>query len=89
LVAFLGCQYLPEDPPQSSNKVANRDSIAAEREARLQEFVRQHRTTITGVCRAANVAKADMQRWRKGEMKSDSVMAQRIEDVLSGTTPVQ
>jgi hypothetical protein len=29
-----------------------------------------------------------MQRWRKGEMKSDSVMARRIEDVLSGKTPL-
>jgi hypothetical protein len=30
-----------------------------------------------------------MQRWRHGELSGDSVMAQRIENVLSGNTPLK
>jgi len=68
--------------------VENGNAIAAAREVRLQEFVRRHNTTIAAVWRTARVAKADMQRWRKSELKSTSVMAGRIEDVLSGKTPL-
>lgn len=60
----------------------------AAREARLLEFVGAHKISIAAVCRAARVAKAEMQRWRKGALKSTSVMTRRIEDVLSGKTPL-
>jgi hypothetical protein len=73
------------DPTRAA---ANGNGTAESREARLQEFIRQQNTSVAGVGRTARVAKPDMQRWRRGEMKSESVMARRIEDVLSGKTPL-
>jgi hypothetical protein len=64
-------------------------ALAAGREGRLQEFVTANHTTIAAVCDAAQVHKPDMQRWRRGELSDDSVMAQRIENVLSGETPLK
>ncbi len=75
--------------PEACGNTASDGGPMAAREARLQEFIRTHNTTIAAVCRTARVAKAEMQRWRKGELKSTSVMTRRIEDVLSGKTPLQ
>ena len=58
------------------------------REKRLQRFVTTHPTTIAAVRRTAKVAKAQMQQWRHDELSNDSVMSQRIENVLSGKTPL-
>jgi hypothetical protein len=63
------------------------EDVAADREARLQSFVAK-KTSIAMVCRTAKVYKANMQQWRHGELADDSVMSQRIEDVLSGKTPL-
>jgi hypothetical protein len=60
--------------------------LALEREARLQKFRQQHGVSIAAICRAANVYKTDMKRWRHGKLSQDSVMAKRIENVLSGIT---
>ena len=81
-------EMTPGLPAKSANAPPSGSGTAEAREARLQGFVSEHNTTIAAVCRAARVAKADLQRWRKGEMKSTSVMARRIEDVLSGKTPL-
>ena len=61
---------------------------APEREARLQEFREKHDMSIAAIRRAARVYKADMKRWRHGKLSPDSVMAKRIENVLSGITPL-
>lgn len=58
------------------------------RELRLQDFIDVKGTTIAAVRRAARTAKANMQQWRRGELSNDSVMSERIEDVLSGKTPI-
>lgn len=63
--------------------------LALDRENRLQEFVAANRTTIAAVSEAAQVHKPDMQHWRHGELNGDSVMAQRIENVLAGKTPLK
>ncbi len=67
----------------------NREELARDREPRLQGFVTAHDTTIAAVCEAAMVHKADMQRWRRGELADDSIMSQRIEEVLSGKRPIK
>ncbi|MCC6392068.1 MAG: hypothetical protein IT167_15820 [Bryobacterales bacterium] len=63
--------------------------LSEHREKRLQEFVASNETTIAAVSDAAGVHKPDMQRWRRGELSDDSVMSQRIENVLSGKTPLK
>lgn len=65
------------------------EALAADRERRLQDFVAANHTTIAAVCDAAQVHKPDMQRWRRGELSDDSVMTQRIENVLSGKIPLK
>ena len=62
--------------------------LAIKREARLQAFLRNTDVSVAAVCRAANVHKADMQRWRHGKLTQHSLMSQRIEKVLSGITPL-
>lgn len=58
------------------------------RETRIQEFKRKHGTTLAAIARSASVHKPDLRKWRFGPMKDDSVMAQRIEQVLSGDLPL-
>lgn len=62
--------------------------LAIKREARLQRFLEKHYASIAAICRAANVHKADMQRWRHGKLSPHSMMSLRIEEVLSGITPL-
>ena len=59
------------------------------RETRLLKFKQERKTTITAVRDAASVHKPDFQKWRKNRLPGDSVMSQRIEDVLSGETPLK
>ncbi|MCC6363110.1 MAG: hypothetical protein IT165_06265 [Bryobacterales bacterium] len=63
--------------------------LAQDREKRLQGLVAANHTTIAAVADAADVHKPDMQRWRRGELSGDSVMSQRIENVLAGKTPLK
>ena len=56
------------------------------RETRLQKFVSQNNTDIASVTRSAQVHKPEMQKWRHDELTDQSVMSQRIEDVLNGNT---
>lgn len=65
------------------------ETLARDREGRLQAFLAANSTTIAAVSEAATVHKPDMQRWRHGELSDDSVMAQRIENVLSGKTSLK
>ena len=59
------------------------------REERLKTFIREVKSaSIADVCRTAQVYKANMQQWRHGELSEDSVMSQRIEDVLAGKIPL-
>jgi hypothetical protein len=60
--------------------------LAADRDGRLLAFIAEKRIPLTAVDRASGVAKPDRQKWRHGKMPSDSVMAIRIENVLSGKT---
>jgi len=68
-------------PPAMTEPLLNR-------ERRLQTFVRDKSTSIAAICRTANVHKPNMQQWRHNALSEDSVMSQRIEDVLSGKTPL-
>jgi hypothetical protein len=83
--ADFGCR--PLDPPRETGEPLSAQ-LAPEREARLQAFLREHDVSIAAICRAANVHKADMQRWRHGKLSQRSMMSQRVEKVLSGTTPL-
>jgi len=65
------------------------ETLARDREARLQAFLTANSTTIAAVSEAALVHKPDMQHWRHEELSGDSVMSQRIENVLSGKTPLK
>lgn len=67
----------------------NPETLARDRESRLQAFLAANCTTIAAVSEAAQVHKPDMQHWRHGELNGDSVMAQRIENVLVGKTPLK
>jgi len=59
-------------------------------EDRLSRFMQAHTgTTYADVKYSANVHTADFQDWRKEKLKATSVMSQRIEDVLSGTTQLK
>ena len=60
-----------------------------DREHRLQQFRKDHKTTIAAVREAAEVHKPEMQNWRHGELPNESVMSQRIEEVLSGRRPLK
>jgi hypothetical protein len=86
--AGLSTETPSVQPEEAVSTAPNGSGIAEARETRLQDFIRAHNATIAAVCRAARVAKAEMQRWRKGQLKSTSVMTRRIEDVLSGKTPL-
>jgi hypothetical protein len=74
-------------PPESSPP--DPEVLALDRETRLQAFLTAKNTTIAAVSEAALVHKPEMQRWRRGELSGDSVMSRRIEDVLSGKTPLK
>jgi hypothetical protein len=65
------------------------ETLARDREARLQAFLTANSTTIAAVSEAALVHKPDMQHWRHEELSGDSVMSHRIENVLSGKTPLK
>ena len=64
------------------------------RAARLRDFVRRYEVRAKYVAVAANVDEGDLSRWssvRPGEARyvnDDSVVAERIERVLDGTTPL-
>jgi hypothetical protein len=64
------------------------ESDVLSREQRLQTFVADNQTSIAAVSRAAKVYKANMQQWRHEELSDGSVMSKRIEDVLTGRTPL-
>jgi hypothetical protein len=61
--------------------------LAGTPEDRLSRFMQKHPgTTYADIKFSANVHTAEFQDWRRGKLKSDSVMSERIEDVLSGAT---
>jgi hypothetical protein len=67
-------------------------ALAAARKERLDRFVEHMQTsgikvTQNGIARNANVNARDVRRFLDGSLPEDSVMAQRIEEVLSGSTP--
>jgi hypothetical protein len=58
-------------------------------EGRLSLFMRTHPdTTYADIKYSARVHTAEFQHWRRGQLKSASVMSKRIEDVLSGAKPL-
>ena len=63
--------------------------MGLDREARLQAFLAANSASIAAVSDTALVHKPDMQRWRHGDLSGDSVMSQRIENVLAGKTPLK
>jgi len=67
----------------------NVSSAVGSPEDRLQSFIRRHSdTTYADIKYSAKVHTAEFQDWRRGELKSSSKMSLRIEDVLSGKTPL-
>lgn len=79
----------PTNGTQKDVESSNPEVLAKDRETRLQTFLAAKHTTIAAVSEAAQVHKPDMQHWRHGELNGDSVMAQRIENVLAGKTPLK
>ena len=73
---------------ESNVQSAEVTNMVATREQRLQDFVSNKKASIADVGRTANVFKANIQQWRRGELSEDSVMSQRIEGVLAGRTPL-
>ena len=74
--------------PGTCQKSAESSLYEQSREERLHAFLREQATTIAAVGRAAAVAKTNMQQWRKEQHDDSSVMSARIENVLSGKTPL-
>ena len=62
---------------------------ARSRAVRLEQFKTQHDATFADIRHSANVHPPDFQKWRTGELKAQSVMSQRIEDVLGGKRPLK
>lgn len=96
--------YYPEiskapDPQPAGNAAAETPEVIpspeapvdpgiSTREQRLQNFVESEKVTIADIRRAAQIFKPNMQQWRRGELRSDSAMSVRIENVLNGKTPI-
>jgi hypothetical protein len=84
-----------QDPIESSpapGGLSDLQNIDADgtRADRLSHFMRVHPgTTYAGIKYSAGVHTADFQDWRRDRLKSESVMSQRIEKVLSGETPLR
>jgi hypothetical protein len=79
--------------PATADQTLTGESVGApdsSREERLSRFRLEHRgTTFADIRYSAEVYKPDFQAWRRGELKADSVMSERIEDVLSGGRPLK
>jgi hypothetical protein len=59
-------------------------------EDRLSRFRQEHPgATLADVKYSANVHTAEFQDWRRGKLKPDSVMSERIEKVLAGIAPLK
>ena len=59
-------------------------------EVRLARFIHEHpEATYADIKYSASVYTAEFQTWRKGNLNPSSVMARRIESVLSGRTPLK
>lgn len=66
-----------------------RSRTVTSREDRLWHFLEMRPgTTLADIRYSAGVHKADFQKWRRGELKSTSVMSERIDKVLSGAYPL-
>jgi hypothetical protein len=75
-----------EAPVERPSTEATEISIAPP-EDRLAQFMKRHPgTTYADIKHSAKVYTADFQKWRKGKLKPDSVMSQRIENVIRGDT---
>jgi hypothetical protein len=75
------------DQPLTGESVGAPDSSP---ENRLSRFMQEHPgTTLSDIRYSAGVYKPEFQDWRRGKLKVESVMSKRIEDVLSGATPVK
>jgi hypothetical protein len=79
--AERGKEFSPAPPTENKPK--------PDREAWLQEFIKNNKSTIAAVNRAAQVHKPDMRKWRRGKYPDESVISGRIEDVLNGTRPLK
>ncbi|MCS7316268.1 MAG: hypothetical protein NZ554_12415 [Bryobacteraceae bacterium] len=60
-----------------------------EREQAVEEFCRRLGCSKADIYHTAKVHKSDFYKWLKGEIPSGSVVAQRIEKVLSGEWPLK
>ena len=74
----------PDERPDSEGR-----EILVPPEDRLAQFMQEHLdTTYADIKFSAEVYTAEFQDWRKQKLKPTSVMSKRIEDVLSGHTPL-
>jgi hypothetical protein len=88
--AILSESKAPSTSPQEPLPITDQPhSETRSREERLQAFVSGNDTSIAPVCRAAVIYKPQMQEWRHNLLDDTSIMSKRIEDVLSGNTPVE
>ena len=60
----------------------------ASRELRLKRFMQRNSATIADIAYSSLVHKPEFSRWRAGKLARKSVMAERIEGVLSGRRPL-
>lgn len=80
-------------PPRgAANETSSspRPALEGTRKERLTRFQTQNPgVTLADIKFSANVHTPDFQDWRNNKMRDKSVMAERIEDVLSGARPLQ
>ena len=73
---------------QSGTSVEDIVSAVEGREERLQAFQKDHPgATLADIKYSADVYTSDFQKWRRGDLLSQSVMSVRIEEVLLGLRP--
>jgi hypothetical protein len=72
------------------NMTSSSVNSASAPEGRLSDFLSRHAgATYADVRYTARVHKPDFQDWRNNQLSPASIMAKRIEDVLSGVTPLK
>jgi hypothetical protein len=83
-------ETIPEEASVDSRHALEDAKELGSREERLQAFLREHReTTLADIMYSARIHKPDFQEWRRDKMASASVMAKRIENVLTGVFPLK
>jgi hypothetical protein len=79
-----------EAPVGDGSAALSRGRAVGTHEDRLAQFMEEHPwATYADIKYSARVHTSEFQDWRRGKLKIDSVMAIRIENVLSGATSLE